>query len=61
MDAQDSLAYHVAGFARGEVLHGATRLHAAAQGHAASLVVSDSVFHVVAIDVTARVLEEGFL
>ena len=43
------------------VLHGATLRHAAAQFHAASLVLFSSVVCGVAIDVTARVFEEGFL
>ena len=43
------------------VLHGATLRHAAAPFHAAPLVLFSSVVCGVAIDVTARVFEEGFL
>ena len=60
-DVQYSIVLNVAVAVQGAVLHGATRLHAAAPFHAASLVVSDTEVHVVAIDVTAWVLEEGFL
>ena len=60
-DAQGSHALKVAAVERGAVLHGATLRHAAAPFHAASLVVSETVVRVVGTDVTARVLEEGFL
>ena len=43
------------------VLHGATLRQAAAPFQAASLVLFSSVVCGVAIDVTARVFEEGFL
>ena len=43
------------------VARGATLRHAAAPFHAASLVVSETVLYDEARDVTAGVLEEGFL
>ena len=60
-DAQGSHDLKVAPVEQGVVLHGATLRHAAAPFHAASLVVSDTVVRVEGTDVTARVLEEGFL
>ena len=60
-DVQDSLALKETAAERRVVLHGATLRHVAAPFQAASLAGSFTVVHVVATDVTARVLEEGFL
>ena len=60
-DVQDSLALKETVVVHGVVLHGATLRQVAAPFHAASLVVSSTVVHVVTKDETARVLEEGFL
>ena len=60
-DVQDSLVLKETAAQRRIVLHGATLRHAAAPFHAASLAGSFTVVHVVTKDVSARVLEEGFL